>query len=107
MRHLVCLLALAVMAGLFASSVARAACTEDLRRVPLDKDTVVRLRSYACRAGEGADAPNITVELYRFSEQAASLIVAKRSSTLLVKTIGKPRVAENEVFKAYAELLQQ
>ena len=79
---------------------ALANCTEDSRRVNLDRDNVIRLKRYDCRAGDRNDAPRVSVELHRFSDVAASLIVAKRSSNLLKQTIGAPRVVQNDVLSA-------
>jgi hypothetical protein len=88
-------------------TLARADCTEDPRKVVLDKDTTVRLKSFLCSSGEGPDKVEVRVEFHRFAEIAASLIVSKASSTSLQKTIGSPKLVENEVFKNYADLLKQ
>lgn len=84
---------------------ARAQCVEDARAVALDADNVVRLRSHVCTLGAGPDAAQLRVEQHRFSDVAASLIVARRASTLLARTIGHPVVVDNAVLRAYAELI--
>jgi hypothetical protein len=97
--------AAAVFSSLFAlgPSIARADCVEDARLVNLDAQNVVRLKGYLCREGE----TQIKVEFHRFAETAASLVVAKRSTALLKKTLGSPKLIENDVFKSYAEILQK
>lgn len=84
---------------------ARAQCVEDARAVALDADNVVRLRSHVCTLGSGPDAAQLRVEQHRFSDVAASLIVARRASTLLARTIGRPVLVDNAVSRAYAELI--
>ncbi len=101
--------------GLFAGAIvlaltcamARADCIDDRREVVLDKDNVIRLRSYLCRTGNGTAPYDIKVEFHRLSDAAASLVAANRSSTLLQKTIGTPKVVENEVLDVYRGLLNQ
>lgn len=85
----------------------RAQCVEDARAVALDADNVVRLRSHVCTVGTGPDAVRVRVEQHRFSDLAASLIVARRASALLARTIGKPVVVDNAVLQAYAELIRR
>ena len=84
----------------------RANCVEDPRKVTLAAGHVVQLKSYTCSAGD-SQAQQIKVEFHRFSDLPASLLIGKTPSNLLTKIIGSPRIIENEVFKAYAELLRQ
>jgi hypothetical protein len=92
---------------LLASSPAYAECTELPRKVSLGQHNTIVLRSYECGIGRSRDSGRLKVEFHRFSDTAASLIVGNGSSEMLKKTIGSPRLVENEVFKAYAELLQR
>ena len=98
------LIALAMLATVLP---VRAQCVEDARAVALDADNVVRLRSHVCAVGTGSDAVRVRVEQHRFSDVAASLIVARRASALLARTIGQPLVVDNAVLRAYAELIQR
>jgi hypothetical protein len=92
---------------------ARAQCVEDPREVRLGKDAEnrnfgLRLRSYLCRAGEGQNDAWIKVEFHRLSSAAAAMVVGKTlPSKYLKATIGSPSVVENDVFKAYVDLLKQ
>jgi hypothetical protein len=85
------------------ASAAHATCAEDTRRVELDRNNVVRLRSYDCRA----DEVRLKVEFHRLSDVAAGLVVARRPSPLLVKTLGSLRIIENSIFKSYMDLLNR
>src|SRR5262245_37739558 len=87
-----------------APGLARADCVLDPRTVKLDGDTVVQIKSYTCSDGQ---SPQFKVEFHRFADIPAALLMAKASSTLLAKTIGSPRLVENEVSKAYADILKQ
>jgi hypothetical protein len=95
------------LALIFGTSGALADCLEDSRQVSLDSQNVVRLRSYLCRSGEGPNDARLKVEFHRFSDIAASMIVAKSYSSLLRRTIGAPKIIENDVFRAYAELIRE
>jgi hypothetical protein len=97
-----CLAAIA----LILPTACRANCVEDPRKVTLAAGHVVQLKSYTCSAGD-SQAQQIKVEFHRFSDLPASLLIGKTPSNLLTKIIGSPRIIENEVFKAYAELLRQ
>ncbi len=99
----ICLLALLT---LVAPAIARADCIEDPRKVTLDAGNVIQLKSYTCSAGPGQPA-QIKVEFHRLSDLPASLLIGKTPSKLLTKTIGSPRIVENEVYKAYADFLKQ
>jgi hypothetical protein len=87
-----------------AAGLARADCVLDPRSIKLSGDTVVQLRSYTCSDGQ---TPQFKIEFHRFADVPAGLLMAKASSTLLAKTIGSPRLLENEVSKAYADILKQ
>lgn len=99
-------IAASVCALSLASATARAACQEDFRRVELSSDNIVRLRSFLCRTNNQS-APLIQVEFHRLSDVVASLILSKQHSAMVERTIGSPRVIENDVFRAYTELLQR
>src|SRR5262245_46015635 len=74
-------------------------CTEDRRKVELDKDNILQLRTYTCRTAQGAqgaDAAQVRIEIHRLSNLAASMVVAKQSSALLAKAFGAPRLIEND-----------
>jgi hypothetical protein len=90
---------------LLVSSIARADCIENPRTIELAKNNVFRLKSYRC--GMGADDVQVRVEFHRFADLPASLIVGKASSSLLTKTIGSPKVIENDVYKSFADLLNR
>jgi hypothetical protein len=98
--------ALIGVATLLLRSMAHAACIDDPRQVALDQDNVVLIKSYRCTVGDGLGAPEIKVEFYHLAENAAGLLLAKGSSTQLRKTIGSPRIVENDVFRAYTDLLK-
>jgi hypothetical protein len=80
-------------------------CREDPRTVQFDTDNTIRLKSYSCSTGD-RESYSIKVEFYRVSDPAAGLIVERRLSEMLTKTIGSPRIIENEILKTYAEWLK-
>jgi hypothetical protein len=85
-------------------------CTEDRRKVELDKDNILQLRTYTCRTAQGAqgaDAAQVRIEIHRLSNLAASMVVAKQSSALLAKAVGAPRLIENDVSATYSELVRR
>jgi hypothetical protein len=84
---------------------AHADCIEQTRRVQYDDDVGAAIKSYLCSTEQAQRSPQIKVELHDFSNVAASMLVGKISSKVLEKTIGSPRVVENEIFKQYANLL--
>jgi hypothetical protein len=85
---------------------ADAACREDPRSTTIDGTNVVRLKSYKCRISEGK-ADIVAVEFYRLSDAAAGLIMQNRSSKLLKKAIGSPRLIENDVSRTYSDLIEK
>jgi hypothetical protein len=89
------------------SSAASSDCLEDPRTVALDGANVVQLRSYLCRSGQGRDEVQFRAEFHRLSDVAASALVAKRVSQQLSRTLGSPRIVENEVLRTYSDLLQR
>jgi hypothetical protein len=98
--------AMASVAALLMSTIgALAGCHEDPRRMTIN-DQTVQLRGFLCSAGEGTAEVRLKVELFQFSDIAASLLVARKSSDYLRETIGTPKVIDNEVLKAYSELLK-
>jgi hypothetical protein len=100
-------LGIAAAAILWCSS-ADAQCIDEVRKVKVDKDaTVVRLRSYLCKAGEESGAERVKVEFFRLSDSAASLVLGKVTSAGLRKTVGTPKVWENEVFRTFMDLLNK
>ncbi|MCC6888564.1 MAG: hypothetical protein IT536_08530 [Hyphomicrobiales bacterium] len=86
---------------------ALADCEEDMRRLELSSDNVVRLRSYNCRAGGGNGEFHLKVEFHRLSDVAAGLVIDRRPSPLLTKALGPVQVVENPVYRAYADLLDR
>ncbi len=88
---------------LVSAAPAFANCLEDAREVRLAQDSVARMRAYLCRLDDGAQ---VRIEFHRLSDTAASMIVGRRNSALLRRTIGAPAVIENDVFRTYAELLR-
>jgi hypothetical protein len=100
--------AAAGLAFLLFSPLASAQCVEDPREVRLDKDNVIRLKSYLCRARQDQNDPQIKVEFHRLSEAAASILIGKQPQPQSFKAVfGNPTIVENEVFKSYAVLLQK
>jgi hypothetical protein len=73
----------------------------------LKSSDVVRLKGFRCRTGSEEDAPQVKIEFHRLSDMAASMIVAKRTSELLEKTIGTLKVIENGFLKAYPDILSK
>ena len=71
----------------------------------LDKKITVPLKSFRCNSGD--NAAQVRVEFHRFSEMATSLTLSNASSTLLTKTFGSMKVFENELSRAYGDLLKQ
>jgi hypothetical protein len=85
---------------------AQGSCIEDAREVKLSEDSSERLKSYLCKT-EPNGAPKLRVDFHRLGYSAPGLLIAKQSSPLLEKAIGKPRLVENEVLKTYAEILKR
>jgi hypothetical protein len=88
-------------------SVAFADCLQDAREVALDRNNAVQLRSYLCRTGDGPDDVRFKVEFHRFSDIAASLLVANTTSTLLGRIIGTAKIIDNDVLRTYRDLIRQ
>src|SRR5262245_18547720 len=96
----------AALMVVFATSVispARADCTNDPRQVGFDKEYVVQIEAYDCRAG----GDTFKVEFHQLSEVAASLLVGNRSSALLDRSLGKIKLVENAVSAVYSDLLKR
>ena len=87
-------------------SAAQAGCREDPRSVDLGGDNV-RLKSYLCAPDNDPSNYQIKVEFFQFSDNATSLLLARASSKLLKKTIGSPKLVQNEVTNTYADLLKR
>ncbi|HXM31391.1 MAG TPA: hypothetical protein VN919_04435 [Xanthobacteraceae bacterium] len=88
-------------------SAAQAGCREDPRSVNFGEGNVVKLKSYLCAPDGNANNYQIKVEFFQLSDNATSLVLAKSSSKFLKKTIGSPKLVENEVAKIYADLLKR
>ena len=108
---LACKIALSIGLSAFiffaVASAASADCVSELRRVVLDKTISVPLKSYRCKTGADQNAPQVRIEFHRLSDLAASLVISNTSSTLLKKTFGSMKVVENDISKAYGDLLKQ
>lgn len=94
----------AAAALLMSISGALANCYEDPRRMEID-DTVILLRGLLCSVETGPTEVRLKIELFQFSDIAASLLATRRTSHILGKTIGAPTLIDNEVLKTYRELL--
>jgi hypothetical protein len=99
--------ALVALSVLLPTTLVHAQCVENPRKVELDKNNVTRLKSYLCRIGQGPNEIAIKVEVHRFTNVPAGLIVENLSSRMLKRTIGSPKVIANDVFKVYADLLKR
>jgi hypothetical protein len=84
-----------------------AQCVDQPRKVTLDKNNVVPLKSYLCTVGTGADAAQFRVEYFRLSDFAVSLMLANASSAKLQSTLGAPKLLANDVSRTYADLTRQ
>src|SRR5262245_19839916 len=89
------------------TTIVRADCVEEPRKVSLAAESQVLLKSYKCRLGQRAGDAEIRMEFYRLSDTAAGLIVAGSATKNLRKAIGSPKPIRNEVWKAYADLIQR
>ncbi len=92
---------------LAATSLSRADCVQDFRKVALDQKAVVPLKSYLCKVGSPQSAAQIRVEFDRLSDLAASLTISGKSSTQLTKTFGAIKIIDNDVSRTYAELVKR
>jgi hypothetical protein len=105
-NSVVCAIVPAVFLVLIGSA-AHAGCREDPRSVNFGQGNVIRLKSYLCAPDDNPNNYQIKVEFFQFSDNAMSLVMAKGSSKFLKKTIGSPKLVENEVAKTYADLLKR
>jgi hypothetical protein len=89
------------------ATTARADCVQEPRKVSLEAKSEVLLKSYKCRLGQNAGAAEIRMEFYRLSDTAAGLIVAGGTTNNLRKAIGSPKAIRNDVWGAYADLIER
>ena len=102
--HLLGMLAVALI---LSPSPLLAQCADQPRKVVLDKDNVVPLKSYLCSAGSGTDTAQFRAEYYRLSDVAVSLLLANASSDKLRKTLGAAKILPNDVSRTYADLVKR
>jgi hypothetical protein len=88
-------------------TTASADCVQEPRKVSLDAKSRALLKSYKCGVGENAGGSEIRMEFYRLSDTAAGLIVAGGTTKNLRKAIGSPKGIRNEVWEAYANLIER
>lgn len=87
---------------------AYAACTQQSANVQLSPSEYGRadLKTYLCRADDGANAAQVKVTFVQLGDFPASLLIGKVRSPWLTKLLGNPRIVENEIFQTYAALLR-
>lgn len=116
MRSIALVVCTAALFEALGASSGRAECLQDSRPVNLDGSnatcgdkpcTGVALRTYTCRTSD-PNGPAVRVEFDRFSDGAASAIIARKASSKgLTDAIGSPLLIDNEVSKTYADLLKR